>query len=785
VPSGAAASGNIVVTVGGSAAYPQLAFNVGTGPSIASLSLSTGAVGTPVTITGNNFGTQAVGSAVSFSGTVATPTSWTNTSISVTVPSGATTGPVTVTVNYDVSNSIAFTVSQNPTIQSLSTTSGAAGTVVTISGANFGTVTGTVTFNGTTASTGSWTNTSISTTVPSGATSGPLVVKVGTTPSNGVNFTVTGNGTLSGTVTKTSDGTAINGATVQALQNGAAQGSATTNASGGYSIANLAAGTYDVKFTATGFGTAFANGILLSVGGTTTQNASLATPGGVTGQITQAGGSSPISGATVTVLQGSEAAGSAASDTSGNYTVSGLAPGSYTVQASAAGYVTKSQTSVSVTSGANATTNLGLSAQGSDAITYVYDELGRLVGVVDAQGDVATYSYDAVGNILSIGRGSGGMTSIIQFIPSSGPVGTSVTISGAGFSTTPSQNSVSFNGTPATVSSATATQLLVSVPAGATTGTIAVTTPSGTATSSSSFTVQTTTGAPTIASFTPAITTVRNQAISITGTNFDVLANNRVKFNAGPPANLSSVTPTSLTATIPDNGTSGHITLSTPSGKAVSSADLFVPFDPVRLQFFTPVYMGRTTIGGSATVNFSSSNDEGMILFDGLPGQTIYVGKSATTCGAAVQDPVGTSVTANQSGAYPLALAGTYTVFANASAAGSCLYTINSTPPDVTGQITINGASVPVTTTAAGQQISLTFSPVAGQNATVSWTSNSIPNMELFLYDPIGATVTFDSSGASSGTLGSQFLAKSGTYTVRVISFSGGFGGITVSVTAP
>ncbi len=35
-------------------------------------------------------------------------------------------------------------------------------------------------------------------------------------------------------------------------------------------------------------------------------------------------------------------------------------------------------------------------------ITYLYDDLGRLVRVIDENGDAATYHYDAVGNVLSI-----------------------------------------------------------------------------------------------------------------------------------------------------------------------------------------------------------------------------------------------------------------------------------------------------------------------------------------------------------------------------------------------
>jgi YD repeat-containing protein len=40
----------------------------------------------------------------------------------------------------------------------------------------------------------------------------------------------------------------------------------------------------------------------------------------------------------------------------------------------------------------------------ADTAQYFYDELGRLAGVIDGQGQVAVYTYDAVGNLLSIQR---------------------------------------------------------------------------------------------------------------------------------------------------------------------------------------------------------------------------------------------------------------------------------------------------------------------------------------------------------------------------------------------
>jgi hypothetical protein len=80
-------------------------------------------------------------------------------------------------------------------------------------------------------------------------------------------------------------------------------------------------------------------------------------------------------------------------------------------------------------------------------------------------------------------------TSITSFTPASGPVGTSVVITGTGFVTV---TSVKFNGVSA-VSPVTnsATQITAIVPTGATTGPITVVDAGGTATSATSFTVTT------------------------------------------------------------------------------------------------------------------------------------------------------------------------------------------------------------------------------------------------------------------------------------------------------
>ncbi|MEZ4972377.1 MAG: gliding motility-associated C-terminal domain-containing protein [Cyclobacteriaceae bacterium] len=78
---------------------------------------------------------------------------------------------------------------------------------------------------------------------------------------------------------------------------------------------------------------------------------------------------------------------------------------------------------------------------------------------------------------------------ISGFDPTSGPVGVSVIISGTNFSTTPANNTVTFNGTTAVVTASTTTSITTTVPAGATTGPISVTIAGSTATSATDFTV--------------------------------------------------------------------------------------------------------------------------------------------------------------------------------------------------------------------------------------------------------------------------------------------------------
>ncbi len=114
-------------------------------------------------------------------------------------------------------------------------------------------------------------------------------------------------------------------------------------------------------------------------------------------------------------------------------------------------------------------------------ISYAYDAAGRVVGISDGSGHLITYIYDQDGDITQVQVSSGG-TTISRLSVYSGGVGTAVTIYGIGFSATPSQDTVTFNGTAATVTSATTTTISTTVPTGATNGPVDVTSPNGSAT---------------------------------------------------------------------------------------------------------------------------------------------------------------------------------------------------------------------------------------------------------------------------------------------------------------
>jgi YD repeat-containing protein len=453
--------------------------------------------------------------------------------------------------------------------------------------------------------------------------------------------------------------------------------------------------------------------------------------------------------------------------------------------------------SVTVTNGNGSTSNTSgfvvtPGAIFAGPVSYSYDELGRLVGVVAATGDSVQYTYDAVGNVLSITRTPGTQSSIFTFSPKSGPVGTQVTISGAGFSSNPAQDAVAFNGTGATVLAASPTQLVAAVPAGSTTGPITVTGPLGSATSASLFTVTSSSGTPRIDSFSPPAA-MAGTAVTITGMNFDPAPpNDRLIVNLTPVGVPGAVSSTSMNMNVPSHAGSGHISLNTPAGLAVSTGDLFIP--PPGYTVSQLAFTGRATLGTPTTVSIPSANGIGLLVFDGIAGQSVGIVPSAPTfngCTLQVYAPDATALgpTGSCSSAgvvrVNLPATGTYTVgiLPSGGSTGSVTLVLN-TFTDVMGTISF-GSPTTMSIQFPGQNARYTFSGAQGQQISVAISNSTYLGctaLWVSILKPDGSTLGWTGICGATGFIDSMTLPVAGTYTVLIAPAGANTGSVTVQL---
>jgi YD repeat-containing protein len=226
-----------------------------------------------------------------------------------------------------------------------------------------------------------------------------------------------------------------------------------------------------------------------------------------------------------------------------------------------------------------------LRAQGQP-IQYYYDDLGRLVTMVDSSGKVVTYTYDGVGNILRISRSTVvlGSLAVFDFNPHAGSVLATVTIRGQGFNATPASNIVKFNGLASTVISATTTTLVTSVPVGATTGPISVTVGANTASSSSNFVVL---AVPVITSVWPksALFNVVIPDFQVSGVNLLGATFSFSCFGVGPTVTAASVNrggkPATLTISVENTAGTCAVVASNASGNSGTVPDALNRFTVV------------------------------------------------------------------------------------------------------------------------------------------------------------------------------------------------------------
>ncbi|QIX60289.1 T9SS type A sorting domain-containing protein [Hymenobacter sp. BT18] len=196
---------------------------------------------------------------------------------------------------------------------------------------------------------------------------------------------------------------------------------------------------------------------------------------------------------------------------------------------------------------------------GELSATFTHDSPTQLTVTVPASLVPGTYDVTISGPNGSETAFSGftvtnASHSITSVNPTSGSVGTNISIFGTGFV---GSTAVYFNGISANFSVESDEGITAQVPTGATTGPITIATPSGTATSPSNFTV-TVRATPTISNVTPASGPVGTQII-ITGTNLNTIQ--QVLFIPGTTASFTINSATQITATVPASLTPGNKTL--------------------------------------------------------------------------------------------------------------------------------------------------------------------------------------------------------------------------------
>lgn len=366
---------------------------------------------------------------------------------------------------------------------------------------------------------------------------------------------------------------------------------------------------------------------------------------------------------------------------------------------------------------------------------------------------------------------------ISDFSPKSGPVGTLVTVYGFTFDPDPAQNAVTIAGISATVQSATPNQLVLTIPNGATSAPIIVAAPRGSASTAESFIVESS-AAPTITGFSPSVG-VPGTSVTIMGTNFqNVTANNTVRFNV-TQATPTASTATELQTTVPAAATSGHVTVATAYGTAVSTGDFFVP--PAGFTAADVEFSGRLDFGaGNAlTVPIAGSGKIGLVLFEGTAGQEISLtltNSSFASASVKLWRPDGSTVTTTgfgTSGAFvdrqTLSQAGTYSILIDPTGTytGAVTLTLYDVAP-VSSAISAGGPPVSVSTTLPGQYALVTFTGSAGQQVSLEETGGGCSGWcDVYIKNPDGSTLA-SNWVSTTGFIDTKTLPASGTYTILV-----------------
>lgn len=308
---------------------------------------------------------------------------------------------------------------------------------------------------------------------------------------------------------------------------------------------------------------------------------------------------------------------------------------------------------------------------------------------------------------------------LTSLAPTSGPVGTSVLLTGSYLT---GATAVSFHGSSATFSVNSATQITATVPAGATTGTVSVSTPGGTAVSASAFTV--TLPAPSITSFAPTSGAV-GTTVTVTGLHFTGATAAAFNGSAATPTVLSD---TQFTAVVPSGATSGPISVTTPGGSIASAASFTVTVAPPPAPSLTSFAPASGPAGTSVVLTGTHLTGATAVSFHGTA--TTFAVNSATQITASVPAGATTGPVSVTTPGGSAASASNFTVTSSGSG-GATLYPA--------GQIIPAGTSGP--------------RALKVRNASGAWTAAS---------NDAWISITAGATGSGDGSVGYQVSPNAG-----------------------
>ena len=240
----------------------------------------------------------------------------------------------------------------------------------------------------------------------------------------------------------------------------------------------------------------------------------------------------------------------------------------------------------------------------------------------------------------------------------------------------------------------------------------------------------------------------------------------------------------------------------------LSAGEYTVEVDPVGMALGTVAVTlyGMTHVSGPistdgtpVTVPLTVPGQNGVLTFTGITNQRISATLTSVTAFAAqwslvIKRSNGVTVASANASSGTVVFKDTFSLPANDT------YTLTIDPSDVqvgivdarvftivdaTGGVAINGAALPVSVTAPGQNAVIAFDSSQSQAVRVRLTGNTFGLTTVYLKRPDGSQMTFATSSLANFDLSSQTLNTTGTYTILVDPIGSATGTINVAVTSP